>query len=392
MGTQHGASPGHGALRRARFRKHPIRCSRLHLSGWTPQFRLQRAARVDYVSVWSTVSASAALPRALATTGRLWGDFTDEIIEAERARVIDELQRSEGNASWNASRGLEQAFNGGRPSTADEAAIARSLPADDVRAALAYAYEPEHLVLVVAGDIEPAALETSLRERLSARGPAPRAQQAEPTPFRDAAHNQDSAPVVRTHLAAEGFAVAAGFAAPPRASREYLAMLVLDQFLLGGRQEFAQLWNIERDQNSPLARRLREEGIRVDSINDGRGYGAASPPLAESDPAYFEVNFETDPATAADIQRRLVRALRAVRRNDMNAAALLSARAELVQFTIFGSTQRIYARWAIILPVWSSMTPSGQSVFQDCVTNWLQSRLLKSGGRWIGMFCVATSA
>ena len=83
--------------------------------------------------------------------------------------------------------------------------------------------------------------------------------------------------------------VAAGVPVPTE-GREELALLIVDQLLLGGRGDFESLWGIRRDINSPLGLALQDTGP-IDYLGDGRGYGAASPPLAEGGPAYFTIAF-----------------------------------------------------------------------------------------------------
>lgn len=338
--TRHGTT-GEGIPGMAHMAEHVFANSAPVLSDYAIPDDLERLAsnaqaRPDYVSAWTTVPTTALEPIVLAYSAKLWGiRDTDEQIERQRQRVVAELGRGVTVGSWNAGRAVEEAFYGNRPGPDDEAGYTLDYAVDDVRRYLRHAYRPEDVVLVIAGDVDPEALETTLRARFAARGPIPRPTGAIDGLFRPVGLAAERESVVRTGNDDGTVWVSVGILAPPRASREYTAMLVLDQLLLGGRQDFEELWDIARDPDGPFGRRLTAY-VAVLGVGDGRGYGAASPPLAEDDPAFFTLLFQTpelDPARARDVA---LGALRDVRERDMSDATIERAKRELLAF---------YRRW-----------------------------------------------
>jgi len=295
-------------------------------------------ARPDYVSAWMTINrpdGTDAAPQALAErfSAKLWGtEINAELISEQRERVIAELNRGLRSGSFLSQRALEHAFYGNRPLMSEEIALTVGYEIENLLDYAATVFAPENMVLVVAGDFDVADMEATLHEIFERRGDIEIGSlPVRPDLFRPDSVLPYAGPVHRVSDVAEGDWAAAGILAPPRDSADYLAFLVLDQLLLGGRDSFESLWDIERALDSPLGRRLRESGP-LDLLSDDRGYGAASPPLAEGDPAFFTIKFaanEMDLMTAPD---RLDAALEAVRRQDMNDESIIAARDALIRF------------------------------------------------------------
>ena len=295
-------------------------------------------ARPDYVSAWLTVNrpdGSDAAPRALALrmSAKIWGAQIDtELLEEQRQRVVDELGRGLSSGRFLSERALEYTFFGNRPSMADEIHLMAEFDQDDILDYLAMVYRPSELVLVVAGDIDVPSMVTFLQESFERRGEI-LATERMPNPelFRPAEVIQDPGIVHRESDTAEGDWVVAGFTTPPPDSEDYLALLVLDQHLMGGRDGFEELWTIRRSMNSPLGQRLSASGP-LDYLGDGRGYGAASPPLAEASPAYFTIQFGADEMDLTEGVTRLQTALTDISQSEMNDADILASRDALLGF------------------------------------------------------------
>ncbi len=293
--------------------------------------------RPDYISVWSTVSADAAVQRALGRSGALWSRAApDDLFARQQQRVIDELGRSIGSQSYAARRAVDHLFYANKPSFAVEVDNTRAFAAEEIDRHLDATYAPSTSVLVIAGEIDLDAVEADLRAKLDARPKRSRPTSAEVGAWVDAPRMRGEA---RTREVGspdfEGVWFAAGFAAPPRASDDYIAMIVLDQLLLGGRGEYDELWNIERALDSPLGRRLATR-LAISTLDDGRGYSSASPPLAEGDPAQFEIHFAVADGVLSDLDAALTAALAEVYAEDLTAEALNRAKLDLVDF---------YQRW-----------------------------------------------
>lgn len=299
-------------------------------------------ARSDYVSAWLTVnrpddSDASGLALAARFSSKLWSlEADDAVIDEQRARILDELDRTAPHGEYMAIYALEHAFYGARPPIAEERALAEAMTGDTIRAYQDQVYRPENVSLVVAGDLDPAAMEEALLALFAERGPIEPAPPASSTTLlRADALAPYGGPVMRRFDGVEGDWVAAGYLLPPPDSTDLAALLVLDQLMLGGRGAFETLWQIERDRDAPLGHALAGR-LPLRSIGDARGYGAAIPPLAESAPAYLtvlfsapQIDFETAPAM-------LHAALEEVRETALDEEAVAQARTELLDF---------YRRW-----------------------------------------------
>lgn len=288
-------------------------------------------ARPDYISAWVTVEARGVVPAALRRSSGLWGiDANDELIEHQRKRVIAELEKARSYGSWVASEGLEHACYGGRPGADAEIEHTRAYTAALIRDYIRHGWDPSRAVLVIAGDVDPVEVESALQKAFAKRAPIESGTVDPASLVRPVVLSKEPTTVIRRSPEAGTTWVSAGILAPPVESDQYLAMLILDQFLMGGRQEFENLWRVQRDMQSPVGRHLGARG-QLHALSDGRGYGAASPPLAERDPAYFEIQFETDPAAVEELETRLREALRNAR-SEMSDESIDRARRELLHF------------------------------------------------------------
>lgn len=299
-------------------------------------------ARPDYISAWMTVnrpdgSDAAAVALAARSSAKIWEvDLNETVFEEQRGRVLAELTRTLASGVTLSEMALEHAFYAGRPPLEDEIALTQGYSYTDVLAYSRAIYQPEEVVLVVAGDIDVEAMESALRERFAARGEVVRRAAPELSSLvRPARFAPYEGPVMRRSDVAEGDWVTVGVPAPRRDSRDYLAFLVLDQWLLGGREDFTTLWSIKRSINSPIGKALAASGP-LDYLGDARGYGAASPPLAEGDPAYFSIQFGANEMDVETAIQRFEAAVAAIRQTPPGDEELVAARAQLMAF---------YRRW-----------------------------------------------
>lgn len=305
-------------------------------------------ARSDYVSMWLTVnrpddSDAAAIGLAARYASRAWGpEIDDELIETQRQRVIVELTRGLGSGNYRSQRALRAAFHGAQTSLEEEIALTEAYEADDLRAYLAHAFRPENIVVILAGDFDPDAARDALTEIFAERGPiTPSLQDPDPAfaPLPDR-FIPDPGPILITSEQAEGDWLAMGFPVVAETDRERAALLVLDQLLLGGRGEFDSLWRIRRSLDSPVGAHLSGSGP-IELLSDNRGYGAAIPPLAERDPAYFTIQFAANEMAPGEAgfeaaQARLLEALESVRETGLTEDAVRTAKLETLDF---------YRRW-----------------------------------------------
>ncbi|TGY87436.1 insulinase family protein [Marinicauda algicola] len=330
----------------AHFSEHVFANARASIRDWSypegsDSLDSNAQARSDYVSAWLTINKpdgtdASGLALALSYSAKLWGfAVPEELVETQRQRILDELERTGAYGQYRAQYALEHAFYGNRPEIEAESALAGTLSRQTIEAYQAIVYRPENVTLVVAGDLDPAAMEGALLAAFATRGPLPQREPLQPEGLlRADAIVEDAGPVIRRFDTLEGDWVAAGFAAPASSDPDFAALLVLDQYLLGGRGPFETLWQVSRAPLSPLGRALAGRAS-VTALSDARGYGAAIPPLAERAPAYFTILFggpELDPAAAPSL---LQSALADVR-TGMSDDAILEARDQLLDF---------YRRW-----------------------------------------------
>jgi hypothetical protein len=134
--------------------------------------------------------------------------------------------------------------------------------------------------------------------------------------------------VVRSPLVRET-RVAVGLPAPPRLSRDFLAFLIADQLLLGGRADTTP-GQIRRSDDAPLPRRLAAS-IGAQRFGDGMDYDESSPPLAQLSPSYLTITFVTSSADALAIERAVSEGLADIAATTSDAE-INAARDALVAF------------------------------------------------------------
>lgn len=302
-------------------------------------FGSNATTRADFVSAWNVVNSEAAAWRLLARSASLWqrGEELD-LVPVQLGRVEDELARSANAQLYVARRAVEHAFLGNRPPFSTELENLKALSPATLESYLNTAWTPSTSVLVIAGEIDLDEVEQQLRRSLSARPQVERPAAEEVARFFPPARIQEKFDGQILEVGSqefEGILVDAGFETPPHASREFMALLVLDQILMGGRQEFSRLHDIRRNLDSPLGRELARRA-NIEYLFDGRGYGSASPLLAEADPALFHIVFYTESADTPEHAQAFVQvldeSLAAVGRNGLSEQALRQAKRELVHF------------------------------------------------------------
>jgi predicted Zn-dependent peptidase len=256
-------------------------------------------------------------------------------------RVASELERQVGAEVEHGPDPvalLERAFRGPRPSAAERIPMVRSYLPESSFAAIDSFYRPGNALLVVAGDLELEEASALVKGRLAAL-PARAGGVGRPSP----PFVPYAGPIVARSSRVYGVRVALGLQAPERESPEFLAFLVLDQLLLGGRAGFTQPQEIVRSASAPLARRLAAALGAVD-ISDGRSYREAPPFLSLGSPSYMKAVFSAPEEHAvAKVEAAITTALDEIRAETTDAD-IAQAKSELADFL---------SRWMLLpdLPV-----------------------------------------
>jgi zinc protease len=190
--------------------------------------------RPDYMSLWRTVSPeglAALIPNRANKVAGVNLDsavFTREVgrVAAETQRRIDRIAAQ----GLGAADLLGEAFFGSRIPLEALLDTIRSFELTTVYGEIERWFRPDNALLIVAGDVDAAATMALIRRHLPAyarrKGPSARVG----APF--AGYRE---PLVRRDSRVTTTRVGIGLPAPSRKSDDYLAFLVLDQLLLGGR-------------------------------------------------------------------------------------------------------------------------------------------------------------
>jgi predicted Zn-dependent peptidase len=200
-------------------------------------------------------------------------------------------------------------------------------------------YRPDNSILVVAGDIDLAATRAAVHDSAARLGwGGPGAAPARPNPAgpngKSESINTGVSAVVAGQNSSDHNIVGLGWPKPAPGDKDQLAMLVVDQILLGGRDDPS---NLRRSDASPLGRRLasavggKDFWDRIDDL--------ATPPLADPGAALQVVLFNTKHDLGPAETRRAVRqALLDIRKRELGDTMIETARDKLAAY---------YDRWLV---------------------------------------------
>ena len=295
------------------------------------QFGGNAMTRPDYMSFWRTVAPEGLEPILASRANRVLGVKNDAaVFTTQVGRVASETERSidriasEGPSPTDL---LPDVMFGARVPMASLLDSIRSYDTATVYREIREYFRPDNALIVIAGDIDMAATVEMVNRRLSPfvarRGAAPRtgpslARKSAPLVVRDA-H------VTRPR-------VGLGFRAPPRNSADFLAALVVDQYLMGGRDQDGDTATFARTLGTPFGERL-VGSLGAERPGDGAYYRTDPPPLAQRSPSYFRATFEVGSAVDGEsVTGRVLAALEGATGPDLTGAAVARAKAELVAF------------------------------------------------------------
>jgi predicted Zn-dependent peptidase len=287
--------------------------------------------RPDYMSFWRTVTPDVLEPIAASRANRAVGVMHDTaVFTTQVGRVAGEYERMIARISKDGLTATDLLPGVMRGSDVPLTALIDSIRSYDtatVYREIDQYFRPDNALLVIAGDVDMAATVAMLNRRLAnllaRRGPAPRvgpalAAQSEPRITRD------------PHV--QAIRVGLGFPAPPREGPAFLAALVVDQYLMGGRDQVGDTVTIARSLSTPFGERLVST-LGARDPGDGTYYRTDPPPLAQRSPSYFRATFEVSRPLSADSTITLVkRALNGALTTDFTDAAIARAKAELIAF------------------------------------------------------------
>jgi len=291
--------------------------------------------RADFMSFWRTVDPALVPIMIPNRANRVAGVRNDSVIFVrEVGRVAAETERKIARIAANGplvSDVLPNAFFGpriGLPALLDSI---RGFERATVLAQIERYVRPDNAVLVIAGDVD---IDTTLAEVVKhlpaypARGAMPGVHGPPFVAYRG--------PVVVRDEHVTGARIGIGFEVPSRTNEDYTAYLILDQFLMGGRQLDSDSAQVTRVLDSPLGRHL-VASLGASNIGDGVSYDTDPPPLAIASPSYFAAYFDMPRAMPSDsIAAITLRAVRAALTTDLTDAAIADAKRQLARF---------YERW-----------------------------------------------
>ncbi len=287
--------------------------------------------RPDYMSFWRTVAPEVLEPIAASRANRVVGVAHDTaVFTTQVGRVAGEYERMVARISkegLSATDLLPEAMLG---SSLPLPALIDSIRRYDTTAVyreIEQYFRPDNAMLVIVGDVDMAATVEMLNRRLATlparSGPAPRLGPA---------LAPRTAPRVVRDARVQAIRVGLGFPAPPREGTDFLAALVVDQYLMGGRDQVGDTATIARSFATPFGERL-VAALGARAPGDGTYYRTDPPPLAQRSPSYFRATFEVGKPITADSTIALVhRALDEALTTDLTDAAIARAKDDLIGF------------------------------------------------------------
>src|SRR6185436_6212379 len=110
------------------------------------------------------------------------------------------------------------------------------------------------------------------------------------------------------------------FPAPPRNSPDFLAYLVVDQLLFGGRREVTDSAYFARSLGTSLGHRL-VAALDARNLDDGVYYATDPGPLLHRSPTFLQASFEVGRQAPVDSMAAIIaRALETSIREDLTSA------------------------------------------------------------------------
>jgi predicted Zn-dependent peptidase len=304
------------------------------MPGTAKSYNGNAATKPNYTSFMRIVSPDGMEASIYARLARLHTTDDAAVFEREKTRVVQELERSSPQLS--AYKALEALAKGWSPRLADEVSSVQAAPQADVRTLIDRAYAPSRTVLVVAGDLDPDRASEQVKAAVRFFRLDTAAPEAPAPPKR--ALRFDAKPMAVAQNAPQAFAAGVAFRQPPRGGRDLLPFLVLDQLLLGGRDNRVSPTTISRSDTAPLPARLNRS-LAASAFWDGKEGQWGIPAFAQGDPSLYAILFTT-PGTVApqEVLTQTRAALRDIRAQAMSDTQIVAAREALADF---------YGRWLL---------------------------------------------
>ncbi len=287
--------------------------------------------RPDYMSFFRTVSPDA-LPDIIPNrANRVLGIRNDSaIFEREVGRVASEAQRRIDRiaaSGLSAEDVLPSAFWGPQVSLAALLDSIHGFGRTAVFEQVERYLKPANALLVIAGDIDVDSIAALVTKHLStypARMPTPT--------IVGPAFVAYTRPLIVTDAYAIDPRVGIGLPAPERRDPEFLAYMILDQYLIGGRGLATDSTSQGRSLRSPLGTRLAN-AFSIADIDDGRDARTSPPALSFQSPSYATISFTVKRAMPTDsIAPRTLAALRGALTTDLTDDAIAKAKHDLSDY------------------------------------------------------------
>jgi len=294
---------------------------------WLNGNAMTKANHLVYLTLVSPEGLEQATFMRLATLGAL--RVARSTVEAQRARVLDELRQGQSWAAWSAYKAADALATGSPPALAVELTTVEQATPESLAALLRRTHQPSTGVLVLAGDLDLDEAEAIARRSAAALGlDAPRPP-AEALPARTPVE-QGSA------LLAEGrpgsFTAGAAYAQPDHLQPDFPAFMVLDQLLLGGQDNASDPEDNRRSDASVLGRRLSAR-LGASGLWDGKVKGAGVPMAAEGDPSRYVIVFSLPGVeTPGRVAEVLHASLVDIRREELSETGIVAARTALAAY------------------------------------------------------------
>ena len=290
---------------------------------------LTRPYYTSFVTVVPRALLASTIHSRMARMGRVEND--SQVFTTQVGRVLAEVER-DMSGKYPAYKALVALAIGQSPKIADELELVRETKREDLAAAIDPVYRPENAVLVIAGDLDldstrSMVRETEMRLRLS------EVRSAKPLTMTAPKLRMGVSEVINGQNRSAHSVVAAGWEKPPLGNEDQLALLVVDQILLGrgGSPD-----DPARSDSSALAVRLARS-LGGSGFWDGRAGKWQAPELVDTGPSIHAVVFSTDSNfTVQKVRDSMSAALSDIMQKGMSDTEIERARESLASF---------YERW-----------------------------------------------